>query len=194
MRYIKIFLVVLVFAAFIPLAHSQDDSIPIKDIGKHQRPLVVFNHKLHGKRSNCSRCHHDFDANLNNQDSEGHSCDSCHERRADGRMPSVEDAFHLECIRCKTSREDLLTYGYDACIYEYIPDAVVFPKSSLETSNIMKAASAHHVFITPRGVGSGLGAETLAKCGGACRSASPTWNLWKWRCLRLLWRRGRFSA
>ncbi len=68
--------------------------------------------------------------------------------------------------RCKTSPEDLLTYGYDACIYEYIPDAVVFPKSTQEAAEIMKAASAHNVFVTPRGAGSGLGSEALAKNGG----------------------------
>ena len=68
--------------------------------------------------------------------------------------------------RCKNSPEDLLTYGYDACIYEYVPDAVVFPKSTQEAAEIMKAASAHNVFVTPRGAGSGLGSEALAKNGG----------------------------
>ncbi len=28
--------------------------------------------------------------------------------------------------RCKTAKEDLLTYGYDARIYEYLPEAVLF--------------------------------------------------------------------
>lgn len=68
--------------------------------------------------------------------------------------------------RCKTSKEDLLTYGYDACIYEFVPDAVLFPKSTSEISQIMKVASAENVFVTPRGAGSGLGAEALAKQGG----------------------------
>lgn len=68
--------------------------------------------------------------------------------------------------RCKTSKEDLLTYGYDACIYEYLPDAVIFPKSTRETADIMKTAATHNVFVTPRGAGSGLGAEALAKQGG----------------------------
>ncbi|MBA4392535.1 MAG: glycolate oxidase subunit GlcD [Desulfobacca sp.] len=68
--------------------------------------------------------------------------------------------------RCKTSKEDLLSYGYDACIYEYLPDAVIFPKSTQETADIMKTAFTHKVFITPRGAGSGLGAEALAKQGG----------------------------
>ena len=68
--------------------------------------------------------------------------------------------------RCKTTKEDLLTYAYDACIYEFLPDAILFPKSEQEVSEIMKLAHAHNVFITPRGAGSGLGAEALAKQGG----------------------------
>ena len=59
--------------------------------------------------------------------------------------------------RCKTSKEDLLTYAYDACIYEFVPDAILFPKSAEEMSDIMKVASALNVFVTPRGAGSGLG-------------------------------------
>jgi glycolate dehydrogenase FAD-linked subunit len=68
--------------------------------------------------------------------------------------------------RCKTSKEDLVTYSYDACIYEFVPDAVLFPKSVGEMSDIMKVASAHNVFVTPRGAGSGLAGEALAKQGG----------------------------
>src|SRR5208283_4231858 len=68
--------------------------------------------------------------------------------------------------RCKTSKEDLLTYAYDACIYEFVPDAILFPKSAEEMAEIMKVASAHNVFVTPRGAGSGLGGEALAKHGG----------------------------
>ena len=68
--------------------------------------------------------------------------------------------------RVKTSQEDLLTYAYDAYVMEYIPDAVLFPKSVEEVSQIMKVASAHKVPITPRGAGSGLGGGSLAKRGG----------------------------
>jgi glycolate oxidase len=68
--------------------------------------------------------------------------------------------------RCKTATEDLLTYAYDAFLSEFVPDAVLFPKSSAEVSEIMKTASAHNVFVTPRGAGSGLGSEALAKQGG----------------------------
>lgn len=68
--------------------------------------------------------------------------------------------------RCKTAKEDLLTYAYDAYAYEFLPDAVLFPKSSEEVSAIMKTVSAHNIFVTPRGAGSGLGSEALAKRGG----------------------------
>ncbi|NWF54038.1 MAG: FAD-binding protein [Syntrophaceae bacterium] len=68
--------------------------------------------------------------------------------------------------RCKTSPEDLLTYAYDAYVREYLPDAVLFPKTTQEVSQIMKVASAEHIFVTPRGSGSGLGAGSLAKQGG----------------------------
>ncbi len=68
--------------------------------------------------------------------------------------------------RVKTSKEDLLTYAYDAYVMEYLPEAVVFPKSTQEVSQIMKVASAHKIPVTPRGAGSGLGGGSLAKRGG----------------------------
>jgi glycolate oxidase len=68
--------------------------------------------------------------------------------------------------RVKTSKEDLLTYAYDAYVMEYLPEAVVFPKSTQEVSLIMKMASAHKIPVTPRGAGSGLGGGSLAKRGG----------------------------
>jgi len=68
--------------------------------------------------------------------------------------------------RCKTAKEDLLTYAYDAYICEFLPDAVLFPKSREEVSEIMQTASANDVFVTPRGAGSGLGGAALAKRGG----------------------------
>jgi len=68
--------------------------------------------------------------------------------------------------RLRTSQEDLLTYAYDAYVKEYIPDAVLFPKSTVEVSRLMKVASAHQIPVTPRGAGSGLGGGSLAKRGG----------------------------
>ena len=74
--------------------------------------------------------------------------------------------------RCKTSKEDLLTYAYDAYIHEALPDAVLLPQSTPEVSAILKVASAHRVFVTPRGAGSGLGGGSLAKQGGIVLSFS----------------------
>ena len=74
--------------------------------------------------------------------------------------------------RCKTSPEDLLTYSYDAYVHEALPDAVLLPLSAAEVSAIMKVASAHRVFVTPRGAGSGLGGGSLAKQGGIVLSFS----------------------
>jgi glycolate oxidase len=68
--------------------------------------------------------------------------------------------------RVKTSKEDLLTYAYDAYVEEFLPDAVLFPKSPEEVSQIMRVASAHKIAVTPRGAGSGLGGCGLAKKGG----------------------------
>jgi len=102
MAHIKLLLVVLVFAAFVPLAHSQDDAILLnhQGIGKHQRPLVEFNHKLHAEKLDCARCHHDFDAFRNNRGGEGQTCDSCHKKKADDGLLSLKDAFHFQCITC----------------------------------------------------------------------------------------------
>ena len=115
MRYIKLLLVVLVLAAFVPLAHSQDDTFVLnhKELGKHQRPLVVFNHKLHSENKlDCTRCHHDFDAFLNNRGGEGQTCDSCHKNKADDGQPSLNDAFHMQCKTChETMKKGPVTCG-----------------------------------------------------------------------------------
>ncbi len=103
MKYAILFLVVLVFTAFIAPAHSQEDTYILDHsvMGKHQRPLVEFNHKLHAENKlDCIRCHHDFDAYLNNRGGEGQTCDSCHKQEADDGQPSLKDAFHLQCKGC----------------------------------------------------------------------------------------------
>ena len=74
--------------------------------------------------------------------------------------------------RCKTSKEDLLTYSYDAYVHEYLPDAVLLPQETQEVVAIMKLASAGNIFVTPRGAGSGLGSGSLAKKGGIVLSFS----------------------
>ena len=74
--------------------------------------------------------------------------------------------------RCKTAPEDLLAYSYDASIHEFMPEAVVLPKTTEEVSRIMKLCSANNVYVTPRGAASGLGGEALAKQGGIVLSST----------------------
>jgi len=68
--------------------------------------------------------------------------------------------------RVRTSKEELLSYAYDAYVEEYQPEAILFPKTADEVSQIMKVASAQRISITPRGAGSGLAGGSLAKKGG----------------------------
>ena len=68
--------------------------------------------------------------------------------------------------RCKTGAEDLVTYSYDAYLEEFLPDAVLFPKSTEEVSSIMAIASANNISVTPRGSGTCMTAGSLAKEGG----------------------------
>jgi len=53
-------------------------------------------------------------------------------------------------------KEDLLCYAYDATQKSHLPDAVVFPGSAKEISNIIKLANDYHFAVTPRGAGSGM--------------------------------------
>jgi glycolate oxidase len=65
-----------------------------------------------------------------------------------------------------THREDLLCYAYDGTAALHLPDAVVFPASSLEVAGIMATAAAHRVPVIPRGGGSGMTGGALAVKGG----------------------------
>jgi len=63
-------------------------------------------------------------------------------------------------------REDLVCYGYDATASLHLPDAVVFPASAQQVSQIMKLAVAFRVPVIPRGGGSGMTGGALAVYGG----------------------------
>ncbi len=63
-------------------------------------------------------------------------------------------------------REDLVCYGYDATAALFVPDAVVFPSSALQVSQIMKLAVAFRIPVIPRGGGSGMTGGALAVRGG----------------------------
>lgn len=102
MKYLRLLPAVLLFAVFVPLAFSQDSMMTLndKELGKHERPLVVFNHEDHANKIDCLQCHHDFDAYMNNRGGEGQPCGTCHGPQATKDTKSLEDAFHQQCKVC----------------------------------------------------------------------------------------------
>jgi glycolate oxidase len=67
---------------------------------------------------------------------------------------------------CSSSKEDLAAYAFDATARVFLPDCVVFPKSTEEISSILKLAHALEFSVTARGAGSGLTGGSLAVSGG----------------------------
>ncbi len=61
---------------------------------------------------------------------------------------------------------DLFTYGYDASLAEFSPEAVVLPGSALEVAEIMVLASEERIPVVPRGAGTGLSGGSLPLQGG----------------------------
>lgn len=61
-------------------------------------------------------------------------------------------------------------YSYDSSFYarfhNFIPDAVVLPRSTAEVSAVMRLASGHGIPVVPRGAGSGETCGCLATRGG----------------------------
>jgi len=56
--------------------------------------------------------------------------------------------------------EDLMNYSYDGYVPESKPDAVLFPVSTQQVSDIMKVAYREEIPVTPRGAGTNI-------CGGS---------------------------
>ena len=52
--------------------------------------------------------------------------------------------------------EELVCYAYDAFVVEALPDAVIFPKTSAEVSELLKTASRYKIPVTGRGAGTSL--------------------------------------
>jgi hypothetical protein len=102
MKYARLILVVLVFAAFVPLAFSQESIVVLKhkELGKHERPIVEFNHESHSTKIDCLQCHHDYDAYGNNRGGEGQPCQTCHAKEKNQGTPGLKDAFHQQCKAC----------------------------------------------------------------------------------------------
>lgn len=64
-------------------------------------------------------------------------------------------------------QEALITHSYDATpMYQSLPDAVIYPSTKEEVSQILKLANEHRIPIVPRGAGSNLCAGTVPVDGG----------------------------
>ncbi|MEW6622113.1 MAG: FAD-linked oxidase C-terminal domain-containing protein [Bacillota bacterium] len=64
------------------------------------------------------------------------------------------------------SRLSLEMYAYDSSPFIHLPEAVVFPKSTAEVSEIMKLANKHNFKVVPRGAGTCLSGGAVPIYGG----------------------------
>ncbi len=62
--------------------------------------------------------------------------------------------------------EDLLVFEYDGSFDRAAPQAVVFPASTNEVSDVVKIARRHNLPVVPRGAGTGLSGGAIASKGG----------------------------
>ena len=65
-----------------------------------------------------------------------------------------------------TEKEELICYSYDATGRECLPDAVAFPGTVEEISDIMKLASSEKFPVVARGAGSGFAGSSVPVQGG----------------------------
>ena len=104
MTYIKLLLVVLVLAAFIPPAHSQEDTILLNSSGLRDTPAAcgrVQSQAPPAEKLDCVRCHHDFDAIPEVTGAErGKPVIRATKGKPIMVLPSLKDAFHFQCITC----------------------------------------------------------------------------------------------
>jgi glycolate oxidase len=64
------------------------------------------------------------------------------------------------------SKEDLITYSYDAFMVQAQPEIVLFPIRTEEVSKIMDVASRERIPVTPRGAGTNLTGGSVPTRGG----------------------------
>ncbi len=65
-----------------------------------------------------------------------------------------------------TETTDKITHSYDATQEQYLPDVVVYARSTQEVSQVVKLANRMKIPIIPRGAGSGFTGGTLPTHGG----------------------------
>ncbi len=68
--------------------------------------------------------------------------------------------------------EELVCYSYDASGRSFLPDAIVFPVSSLQIAEILKLANKESFAVIPRGNGSGMTGGSLPVQGGIVMALS----------------------
>jgi glycolate oxidase len=66
----------------------------------------------------------------------------------------------------KTNKEELVLYSYDATGKSFLPDAVIFPTSEDQISQVLKFANQENLYLTPRGSGSGMTGGSVPVYGG----------------------------
>jgi glycolate oxidase len=66
----------------------------------------------------------------------------------------------------KTKRDAMSEYASDASRLEFMPDAVAFPRTSEEVSQILRLATQKGFLVIPRGAGSGMSGGALPVKGG----------------------------
>ncbi len=62
----------------------------------------------------------------------------------------------VDPTRWLDKKEQLFCYAYDAFVEESMPDAVIFPETTEEVSQILALASAHKIPVTGRGAGTSV--------------------------------------
>ncbi len=65
-----------------------------------------------------------------------------------------------------SDKAHLIAYSYDATREKFEPDAVLFPRSEQDVSDILKYCNEHRIVIVPRGAGSGFTGGALPSSGG----------------------------
>ncbi|HCY86312.1 MAG TPA: glycolate oxidase subunit GlcD [Desulfobacteraceae bacterium] len=65
-----------------------------------------------------------------------------------------------------TDKEERLLYSYDAAGRSFMPDAIVFPESETQVSQVMALANTHGFPVVPRGAGSGMTGGSVPVQGG----------------------------
>ena len=65
-----------------------------------------------------------------------------------------------------SDKAHLIAYSYDATRTKHLPDAVIFPRTENDVSNILKYCNEKKIIIVPRGAGSGFTGGALPSEGG----------------------------